>query len=77
MSTTAAPKPGWIVALEREPCKCRLCDVCGGAGYRIMWGTSDLVEHGPELCDYCEGGVAEVCERCEQLEQYDLDVEAM
>jgi hypothetical protein len=61
-----------------EPCACVRCGACGGSG--TIWldfrgrylGNSrcdDLDEMEP--CDECSGGIVEVCERCQLLEEMD------
>ncbi len=69
--------------IEQEPCRCVPCGACDGSG-RVWYsfpgadrggrylGNSrcdDLDEM--ELCDECHGGIVEVCDRCQLLEEYD------
>jgi len=63
--------------VEAEPCRCVWCSCCNGTGnIRVSYDAigrmhesfgDDLDEL--ELCDQCHGGVVEVCDRCQLLEE--------
>ena len=65
-------------AVAKTPCTCVLCGECGGTGN--VWrnydplgaGMDDLSEL--ESCD-CHGGIVEVCERCQLLEEMEQDAQ--
>ena len=69
-------KPQWLAELEKQPCRCIACGVCHGIG-TIRVGLdglptiddlSDLIQ-----CDFYSGGIVEVCDRCQELHEYDED----
>lgn len=73
-------KPKWVTDLESEPCECVCCPICKGTGtvYYLLGEycgphhpCDDLAE--PESCEECSNGVAETCDRCNQLESYYFD----
>ena len=73
-------KPEWVAQLEGEPCACVRCTACNGSGtiYFDLRGRyvgksrmDDLDDMEP--CDMCKGGIAEECDRCLALEDYDLE----
>jgi hypothetical protein len=61
--------------LEKKPCTCTCCDLCGGTGnIRVdhftglpSRGCDDMDEL--ETCDQCSGGVLETCERCLEMQE--------
>ncbi len=75
-------KPEWIKQLEAKPCQCKPCSICNGNGNirldsitgRPTAFVDDLYDLEP--CDQCwGGGLAEKCERCQQLDDWDADQE--
>lgn len=66
--------------LLAEPCRCVPCGACAGNGsICVEMGTGkyigahpydDLFDLAP--CDQCDGGVVEVCARCETINELDL-----
>ena len=57
--------------VEKEPCRCVICAVCDGTGQMIIDHSLDGVEL--DHCDYCNGGITEVCDRCQLLDDMDHD----
>ena len=67
----------------KEPCHCVPCSSCGGTG--TVWFAFPGADRGGrflgnhrcddlddlELCEECNGGIVEVCPRCELLEDLD------
>lgn len=75
-------KPEYVERLEKQACTCTTCSECRGSGnvwfsfggrhYLGHRRSDDLDEM--ETCDHCRGsGIAEVCDRCQQLRDYDED----
>lgn len=66
--------------LNTQPCKCVSCPECNGTGsiwvnlhgrYLGNRRCDDL--DSPEPCEECRGGVVEVCERCQEIEELSDD----
>ncbi len=67
-----------MAAMQREPCRCVLCSLCGGSGN--LWVTLDGKHHlhrvddlgELETCEECRGtGVEKICDRCRMMEMED------
>ncbi len=70
----------WRKQLEAEKCTCEYCPTCNGTGN--VWydfagrylGNSRCDDlDSMESCDECRGGITDVCERCQMLEDLDHD----
>jgi hypothetical protein len=60
-----------IAEVEREQCHCLACGVCNGRGYLPTFDYRALMDES-DTCDECGGsGLAEVCDRCQLLEDLD------
>ena len=67
-------KPSWLQELEKQPCLCVSCDDCRGSGVlRVGFDGLPAVDDLSELinCPSCSNGLAEVCDRCQELDDYD------
>jgi hypothetical protein len=69
-----------IDKVRSEPCRCVRCGDCGGTGsiwvdhrgrYLGSHRSDDLDEMEP--CDQCSGGIVEVCDRCQLLDEMEHD----
>jgi RecJ-like exonuclease len=55
--------------LEKEPCTCVWCDSCNGRGEIPSYGRLDVEE-----CEECNGGgLIEMCDRCQLLDEYNQE----
>jgi DnaJ-class molecular chaperone len=54
--------------LQKEPCRCETCSACRGEGAYKIDDRSQPEGFDLEFCDYCSGGVSEVCDRCQAME---------
>lgn len=54
-----------------EKCTCERCGFCHGRG-EIRIGTGQFDEE-DETCEWCSGGIIEVCSRCELLEEMEME----
>ena len=74
-------KPECVKQLEAQPCQCKPCSICHGTGnIRLDCRNGRLTaflddSYDLEPCDQCSGGIAEMCERCQQLDDWDADQE--
>ena len=80
--TTHARQTGMGKTTRSPACECKPCSHCDGTGsvyfdlngqYAGRHRFDDLCEEEP--CDMCKGGIAEMCERCQQLDVWDADQE--
>ncbi len=53
--------------LLKEICRCVMCEACDGRG-EIRYMPFDQFDDETEPCDFCDKGVAEVCDRCRAIE---------
>ena len=59
--------------LNESPCRCVRCGWCHGTG-RIRVDVDDQPDFDLDTCEGCGGdGLAEVCDRCRDLEDFDDD----
>ena len=68
--------PQWVKDLEAQPCKCVYCDACYGSGsIRVFFGRVSIDDLANlEECPSCNGrAITEVCDRCQQLEEWEQD----
>lgn len=56
-----------------EPCLCILCANCNGTG-SIRYSTNQFDEDETEPCDDCHGGITDVCDRCQLLEEMEHEL---
>ena len=61
-------KPRRLIDLEKQPCLCEPCAYCNGTG--TLWRDYMGMEE-PEPCDMCDGGIENVCDRCQELDEYE------
>ena len=55
-----------LARLYSLPCKCILCQNCGGAGE--IWTDYDYgFCTDLEPCEYCNAGISEECEQCREI----------
>ena len=69
-----------LCSLSREgliaaPCGCVSCATCRGTG--DVWTPSPINPpfDEPEPCSDCRGGITDICDRCQLLEEMDCDCE--
>ena len=74
-------KAEWVKRLEAEPCTCVRCTSCGGYGtaYYDISGRYIGNHHSDDFsdsepCEYCSGGIAEECDRCVMLRDYEIEL---
>jgi hypothetical protein len=69
--TSQMSTPEWIRQLEKAPCTCEPCGLCRGTGNLRVTDLTQPEGYDLEPCDQCWGGIVDVCERCQQLEDWD------
>lgn len=66
--------PAWVEALLKEPCRCVPCGTCRGTGSIQVDDPTQPEGWDLETCDECCGsGLAESCERCVDLDDWDRE----
>ena len=55
--------------LRKEPCRCVLCGECNGTGNVRIDDWSQPEGYDLDTCDGCRGGIVEVCDRCQLLDE--------
>ena len=64
-----------IAKVSKEPCGCVRCSLCGGTG-RLRWSRPLCVESWKEEpCEDCNGGITQICGRCQLLTDLDHEME--
>ena len=62
--------PAWVRELENEPCRCEHCALCRGTGNVRVSDLTQPEGFDLEPCDQCYGGISDICDRCQLLEDW-------